>query len=122
MAVNILMSEEKRKRQAVYNIIRSLGDMPKTTVITDGENIYINSEYVYIPDFEVVWCSIMKHYRVYICMGDGHGSKVRSKYTLFTISGRLAAAGFIGVYQFIFKHRANNKENPAQGTLTLKYN
>ena len=121
MAV-VFAKNENRTKVSIYNVTRVLIDVPKTTVVKDGDSIYILNEYKFIPDFELVWCNVMEHYRVYIHMGQGVGDKKKASYTLLVIGSRLAAIGFVGVYQFIFKNRANNKANinPAQGTFAFK--
>ena len=118
----IVKTEDEKKRHAIYTALRPLADLPKVSVYKYNEtSIYIESGLIYVPDIDLVWCDVMKHYRVYIYTGDGEGGKVKTKYALLTISSRLIAAGFVTLYQFIYKNRANNKvsANLAQTTLNF---
>lgn len=110
---NIAVFTADKKQTQIFNILRGLYDLSKVTVVTENSSlkkIYIRHEQVYVPDFEFEWCSEKKHYRVYICVASRNKTKEKSGYCICTIGSRLSASGFNVVYQFLHKHRANNKE------------
>ena len=114
--VNIVTTADHKKQIQMFNILRGLGDLPKTTVAREEcqdniKKIFIHHEQVYVPDFEFEWCSSKKHYRVYICVASRENGKEKSSYCVCTIGNRLAASGFSVLYQFLHKHRANNKSS-----------
>lgn len=106
-------STENKKQLQIYNILLGLVDLSKVSVQMENSTlrkIFIHHQQGYVPDFEFEWCSEKKHYRVYICVASRNKTKEKSGYCICTIGSKLNASGFNVLYQFLHKHRANNKE------------
>ena len=105
------MSNQER----IFNTIVNLRLLPKTTVSTERDGniiqvIHIEHEQEYVPNFSFVWCKLKQHYRVYIYIGSRDYNKQNAGYCICTVSNGLVAAGFVTLYSFLHKNRANNKE------------
>lgn len=106
--------EIRNKQKRVYNTLSNLSALAKTRIVTDmtvgfHNEIKILNDQEYVPDFRFVWCGVKLHYRVYILVADTKNVKTNAGYCICTISSGLAAAGFVALYSFLHKHRANNK-------------
>ncbi len=106
--------KDDRKTNGIYNCMRELAHLPNTTVqhVKKGgfvRSITIENKQEYVPDFHLVWSDDMEHYRVYIYVASREWGKTLSGYCICTIKTKLAAMAFVGVYQFLHKHRANSK-------------
>lgn len=106
--------EVSNKQKRVYTMLLSLVSLAKTRVLSDmnlgfHNEIRITNDQEYVPDFKFVWCGIKLHYRVYILVADTKNVKTNAGYCICSISSGLAAAGFVALYSFLHKHRANNK-------------
>lgn len=115
MTEKVERTEEQRKQLNVWGILMNLRNLPKTNVKyeKDGADIKvinITHEQQYVPDFRLEWCNTKKHFRVYILIADRERDKTNAGYCICTIGTGLGAVGFAGLYTFLHKHRANNKE------------
>lgn len=112
MSLNVPNTINRLKQKKIFNIFSVLYNMPKTSVVklNDVDEFEIQHDQQFVPDFKFVWCSVKEHYRVYIMVGDTKYKKKVAGYTICTIGTTLAATGFCVMYQFIHKHRANNRE------------
>lgn len=101
-----------RSQNAIYRGLKGLESLPKTTVTIDKDFklIQIKHEQEFVPDFDLVWCSVKKHFRVYILIGSTTYNKQRAGYTICTVGTRYAAMGFGVLYGFLHKHRANCRD------------
>jgi len=109
------MTPQERMRRKIWNILIALLMLPKVTVTSEDNllNIYIGNSNQFIPDFWLQWCDY-DYYRVYIMIvttGDDNPEKEKRHvgYTICNISSSLVAAGFVGVYQFLFRNRGHNR-------------
>jgi hypothetical protein len=114
--INFSTPTDHKTQLQIFNTILGLSVLPKVILSREvmGDNIrkiFVSHEQVYVPDFELEWCPVKKHYRVYICVASRENGKEKSSYCICTISNRLAASGFSVLYQFLHKHRANNKSS-----------
>lgn len=113
MGIEVLTTEES-KRKKIYTVIRALSDLEKTKVTYEDKyaTININHELKFVPDFQLVWCPVMKYYRVYISVGAYAEDKKKACYSICTVNSLLVAIGFVSMYQFIHRNRSNkyNKE------------
>lgn len=112
--VNIISTAYHKTQLQILNVLRGLTDIPRVTVTQEKnkdsiKKIYISHDQVYVPDFIYEWCHVKNHYRVYICVATRDNGKEKSSYCICTISSRLAASGFSVFYQFLLKHKANNR-------------
>jgi len=111
------------KQRRIFNTLKCLSTHGKTTVmvtkttITEPKEeferyavIEIRSEYGFLPDFVLEWCSSQEHYRVYSYVGARDRNKERSGYSIMTIGSTVAACEFVVMYGIIRKNRANCKE------------
>lgn len=108
-------TEEQRKQVYILGAIKNLTGLPKVSMTFEKDGldikaINIRHEQQYVPDFRFEWCDYKKHYRVYILIADREHDKLNAGYCICTIGSGLAAMGFSVLYQFLHKHRANNKE------------
>lgn len=106
--------EVRNKQKRVYSTLLNLSSLAKTRVVSDmnlgfHNEIKIINDQEYVPDFKFVWCGVKLHYRVYILVADTKNVKTNAGYCICSISSGLAAAGFVALYSFLHKHRANNK-------------
>ena len=103
---------DSAKRIRIANILRSLVNLTKVSFLSTDDNrtIWIRNENVFVPDFVFKWSDGYKHYRVYIYVASTEWDKTKSGYTICVISNSLVATGFVMLYQFLHRHRANNKE------------
>lgn len=106
--------EVRNKQKRVYTMLLNLVSLAKTRVLSDmnlgfHNEIRITNDQEYVPDFRFVWCGVKLHYRVYILVADTKNVKTNAGYCICSISSGLAAAGFVALYSFLHKHRANNK-------------
>lgn len=99
------------KRSKIKAIISSLSSIPKTSVTGNISNkeILITNVNKYVPDFKFIWSESMLHYRVYGLFGDGAGEKYMVTYAICTVGTGIVASGFVMLYAFLSKNRANNK-------------
>ena len=108
------------KQQSIYRVIREINSLHKSSVSKlqvqgDGnvkyiQEIDISHEQKFVPDFKFVWCSNRQHYRVYIYVADRSKEKENAGYCICTVGSPLIAMGFVALYQFLTRNRANNKE------------
>jgi hypothetical protein len=104
-----------RNQIRIYNTLKSLEQLPKTTVTKEVKDnstntIWIWHEQEYFPGFEFRWCPIKQHYRIYIWVASTEHEKENAGYCICTVSNGFSAMGFGVLYGFLHKHRANNKE------------
>lgn len=96
----------------IFSLLKhALTDLPKTEVSHDGlfYNIAIKNRNVFVPDFVFNWDIGKQHYRVYIHLATSTTDKQNAGYCICTIGSILSASGFVVLYQFLHKHRPNNK-------------
>jgi len=100
-----------KKQIRMYNTLRALQDLPKVTVIKENDlnTLWIWHEQEFVPGFEFHWCTQKEQYRVYIWVASRETQKQRAGYCICTIGSILGLTGFIALYSFLHKHRANNK-------------
>lgn len=109
----IKIKPEHLKQSRMYNVLKNLENLPKTTVIREPDytKIVISHEQQFVPNFTLEWCTKKEHYRVYIHVTRYETCvKTRAGYAVCTISNAFYAMGFGVLYSFLHKHRANNKE------------
>lgn len=98
----------------IFNILKnSLSDLPKTSVHTPDNfyNIHITNRNEFVPDFVFSWDNAKGYYRVYIHIASTIAQKSSAGYCICVIRSVLVTAGFVMLYQFLHKHRANNKSS-----------
>lgn len=107
------MSVDNVKQKRIYNALLGLVWLPKVnlTRIDEYGVIEINHDQQFVPNFRLEWCAKKLHYRVYIKVGYTNRDKEIAGYSICTISNALVASGFVMLYSFLHKHRANNKES-----------
>lgn len=101
-----------RKRRVIYNVVKHLGNLAKTSVLvsSDFKTITILNGNRHVPDYTFQWCGTMNHYRVYMHMVlDSEKDKERIPYTAFIVPSALVASLFTVVYNFFHKYRGANK-------------
>ena len=105
------MDNYERIRLRIFNVIKAVSHLPKTNISSENEykNIYITHEHEFVPDFNLVWCDNKGHYRVYIYVASENTVKQKAGYNICNISNTLVAAGFVGLYHFLHRHRGNAK-------------
>ncbi len=103
-------------KKQIASIIEQLKQLPKTSVEYDEKedklnHIYISNVNQFVPDFELIWCSIKNHYRVYICLASKSDTiKTRgNNYCICVLRSTLDASEFVNTYLFFHRHRGNNK-------------
>lgn len=114
MALTIIDSAIKARRTRIFNILKALEDLPKTSVTHENnlDVIWIWHENQFVPGFKLQWCSNKEHYRVYIYVAcKKETDKAEAGYSICTVGSRLAAVGFAAMFSFLHKHRAHNKTN-----------
>lgn len=116
MTVSILNTPEKRITRKILMILTALKDLPKTTVQSEEKddivtNISIQHAQAFVPDFHFEWSPTYLHFRVYIHVAHTTYEKVRAGYCICTIGSALAASGFVVLYNFLHKHRSNNRNS-----------
>ncbi len=79
------------------------------TTVVNLDKIELHSNYEYMPNFFFQWDTRQEQYRVYIYVSSMSHGKQNAGYPIFNIKNMLVAYGFIGVYQFIHRHRSNQK-------------
>lgn len=101
------------KMSSIYRVLKNLTQLQRVEVEQeDGyKRITISHSQQYVPDFVLEWCPLKKHYRVYIHVASVGCGKTRAGYCILTVGTSLSAIGFATLYQFLHKHRANNKES-----------
>jgi hypothetical protein len=109
------MSIKNVKQVKICAVLKQLSLLQKTTVRTEEKDgsinrIWVENEQQYVPNFCFEWCKTNEHYRVYIHVASTVMDKTRAGYSIFTVSNGLVAAGFVTLYAFIHKNRANNKD------------
>lgn len=107
-------NDVRQKQKRIYGTLLNLTSLPKTRVKSEYNNgvqteITIKNDQEYVPDFRFVWCPLKLHFRVYILVADTKNDKTNAGYCICTVGSGLAAIGFVTMYSFIHKHRANNK-------------
>ena len=110
--VTIARSLDDRIKNNVFRAIKNLENLPRTIVVKDNDlgRISIVSDYQYLPDFKLVWCNIMKHFRVYIFIVKEEGTvKQYTGYPIMNISTGLIASSFVIIYHFLHRYRSNVK-------------
>ena len=91
----------------IFKMLESLEQLKNTDIDTNDDYtcIVIKSKWKSMPDYKLIWCNNKHHFRVYIkIVDDGF-----INYAMFVIKDTLATAGFINMYGFIHKNRANDK-------------
>ena len=107
--------KEHAIQRRVYNTLLNLSLLPKVLMQTykneSGSITYISIEHdqEYVPNLILKWCSVRKHYRVYIHVASTIMSKVNAGYCICTIGSGLTASGLVMFYGFLHKNRANNR-------------
>lgn len=113
--LHIVKTESTKLQSRIYNVIKVLAGLNKTTIIrkeiVDYSRFTIEHPQAYVPDFDFEWCDSKKHYRVYIHQAFTNEAKRRRGYCIAVINGPLAATEFVQMYKFLHKHRANNKDS-----------
>lgn len=116
MSVSISKNPDDRTKSRVWTTVKNLENLPKTVVTKDDDlgRIYILNSYQYVPDFRLVWCNIMKHFRVYIFVvpkisNGGEGEKISAGYPIMNITNGLVACAFCAIYHFLHRYRSNVK-------------
>ncbi len=103
----------RRKMRRIFTALKSLELIPGTTIVCSKDdevtNFVIEHKQEYVPDFSFRWSPTKEHYLVYIKVADTMHAKSRAGYCICTVGSGLAAAGFITMYSFLHKNRANNK-------------
>lgn len=111
--MNLLVEKDQKTRRNIFmTLSKALTDLPKVSVTGIGDNyegIVISCENQFVPDLSLVWSDNYSHYRLYIYVGDAATVKQNAGYSIGTIKNVLTAAGLVFVYQFLHKHRANNR-------------
>lgn len=104
-------SIRNKKQLRMYNTLKALQDLPKTTVTQEGDLqvIWIWHEQQFVPGFKLVWCDRSEKYRVYIHVADPKNEKRNAGYSICALRSILAVAGFMMLYSFLHRNRANNK-------------
>ena len=110
---------------SIFTVLTALRDHPKVAVtfasIHTGEDdkqqeqrsinkIIITHLNKFVPDAEMEWCPVKKHFRVYFHMAERSEEKRRAGYSVFIIRTKLEATMFVQIYSFFCRNRANNKE------------
>jgi hypothetical protein len=100
---------ETRKRNRIFGVLKTLGDLESVTVSTDDDKsvIWIEHAKRFVPDVKLKWCDVQKHYRVYLHVAGTYSDKTQSGYAVCTVKSPLVATGLTGVYAFLHKNRAN---------------
>lgn len=110
----IAKTDNQKFQFKVMNILKLLGELPKTevSVIKDSleiSRIFIRNSQEYCPDFKLEYCNRKRQYRVYILVSSSEASKVNAGYCICTIRSALTAMAFAGIVKFLYANRANNK-------------
>lgn len=110
----IAATAEQKFQLKVMNLMKILGDLPKTEVViqrTEEEisTIYIRSSLEYAPDFKLSYCSRKNHYRVYILVGCTDYEKKIAGYSICVLNSAFAAMTFAGLVKFLHSNRAGNR-------------
>jgi len=95
----------------IFKMLESLEQLKNTHIDTNDDHtcIVIKSKWKSMPDYKLIWCNNKHHFRVYIKIADTGVDKTVVNYAMFVIKDTLATAGFINMYTFIHKNRANDK-------------
>lgn len=107
MSINQTINK-KRRIASVLGAVTLLKNV-EYKVSEDHTTIEINHAQEYVPNFVLRWCDNSRHYRVYIHIATREKMKTNAGYSICVIGSSLTASLFVGVYNFIHKHRANNK-------------
>jgi len=110
MSVQIVTKTETKQKR-IFNILTGLVLLPKVSIerINNLDIFEIKHNQQFVPNFRFEWCSIKEHYRVYIKVESKDTPKVNTSYCIYTISNSLVANGFVTLYNFLHKIRANKK-------------
>ena len=111
----VARTQEQRAALNIWGIIKTVQNLQKVRVElekngNDIKSITIMHEQMFVPDFRMEWCSIKKHFRVYIYVASKTHGKEYTGYSICTIGSGLVAVGFVTLYSFLVKNRANNKD------------
>lgn len=114
MVMTVTKTADQRIQNRIFNTLLNGEVLPKVKITKDIithdiVTIWIKHSQEYVPNFKLVWCSSKKHYRVYILVGSVEYEKGNAGYCICTIANGYAASGFLMLYSFLVKHRANNK-------------
>lgn len=107
------ISADRKLQRTVSNITRGVTDIPKSRVTVDVQNEYrlitVSTKYTHVPDFRFEWCDAKGHYRVYMLSPNAAGVKEKPKYSTMVIRDSASASGFVVMYEFMIRNRANQK-------------
>lgn len=117
MSDKIIFAECTHFQRRVFYMLRDLETLSSVHIETNtnvlGEvlldRIVVHSNYEFMPDFEFQWDTRQFQYRVYIQVSSTKHDKETAGYPIFNIKNILTMYGFIQMYQFIHKHRCNQK-------------
>lgn len=113
--MNILAEKDQKTRRNIFTMLsKALTDLPKVSVISCDVNhsaLVVTCENHFVPDLTLIWSDNYSHYRLYIYVGNAQNAKQNAGYSIGVIKNVLAAAGLVFVYQFLHKHRANNRSS-----------
>lgn len=104
---------DKKLQRTVCNIVRTVVEIPRSRVTVDVQNenrlVEVKTKYTHVSDYRLEWCDSKGHYRVYILVADEFGNKVKPKYSSMTIRDGVVASGFVTMFEFLIRNRANQK-------------
>lgn len=110
MAVTIVKPTHS-KQHRIYQTLKNLEIIPKITVSisADYDTIDLKHEQEFVPDFQLKWCTIKLHYRVYILVADAKNTKKRAGYCICTIQNAQQVMQLATFYGFLHTRRPNNR-------------
>ena len=75
----------------------------------DLKRIVLHFDREYMADFDLEWCEVKQHFRVYICVASTGKEKARSGYPICVIKNGATACEFISMYNFLVINRAGQR-------------
>ena len=106
--------DQTTRRNIFMTLSKALMDLPKVDVYMSDPHysqLVISCEKQFVPNLSLVWSEQYRHYRLYIHVAGSSDNKQNAGYAIGVIKNVLAAAGLVFVYQFLHKHRANNRSS-----------